>query len=83
MIAELGQFALALALAIALVSAVFGFWHIRRQTLGSAYLARALAGSTWITFALTAAAFGALIWCQRVVGEDFPEIGIGLCLEAC
>ena len=69
MIAELGQFALALALAIALVSAVFSFWHIRRQTLGSAYLARALAGSTWITFALTATAFGALIWC--FITSDF------------
>ncbi|MGB4345461.1 MAG: heme lyase CcmF/NrfE family subunit [Burkholderiaceae bacterium] len=69
MIAELGQFCLAFALAIALVASVFGFWHISRQSLSFSYLGRALAGSAWLTFALTAAAFGALIW--SFITSDF------------
>jgi cytochrome c biogenesis factor len=45
MIAELGQWSLALALAIALVSSILGFWHLTRQSLSTAYLSRALTGT--------------------------------------
>jgi cytochrome c-type biogenesis protein CcmF len=69
MIAELGQVCLALALAIALVSSVSGFWQISRQQASHAYLGRALAATSVLTFLLSAAAFGALIWC--FISSDF------------
>ena len=69
MIAELGQVCLALALAIALVSSVSGFWQISRQQASHAYLGRALAATSVLTFLLSAAAFAALIWC--FISSDF------------
>jgi len=69
MIAELGQLSLALALAIALLTSVFSFWHIRRETLGSHYLSRALGGSALLTFLLTGVAYAALVF--SFISSDF------------
>ncbi len=69
MIAELGQLCLSLVLAIALVSAVSGFWQISRQQVSHAYLGAALASTAVLNFLLTAAAFAALVWC--FISSDF------------
>ena len=69
MIAELGQWSLALALAIALVSSILGFWHLTRQSLSTAYLSRALTGTALLNFFLIALSFGALIW--SFIANDF------------
>ena len=69
MIAELGQWSLALALAIALVSSILGFWHLTRQSLSTAYLSRALTGTALLNFFLIALSFGALIW--SFITNDF------------
>jgi cytochrome c-type biogenesis protein CcmF len=69
MIAELGQWSLALALAIALVSSILGFWHLTRQSLSTAYLSRALTGTALLNFFLVALSFGALIW--SFIANDF------------
>lgn len=69
MIAELGQWCLALAFAIALVGSVSGFWHLSRQSLSVTYLSRALTGTALLNFFLIALSFIALIWC--FITSDF------------
>jgi cytochrome c-type biogenesis protein CcmF len=69
MIAELGQLMLALALAASLLTGAIGLWHLARGRYAEAVLARALAGSGMLSFALHGAAFGALVLC--FVGNDF------------
>ncbi|MEB0140064.1 MULTISPECIES: heme lyase CcmF/NrfE family subunit [unclassified Undibacterium] len=69
MIPELGQFALALALALSLVAGSYGLWHISRRSQDEAYLSRAMAGSSILVFGLIAASFGALV--ASFVSSDF------------
>ena len=69
MIAELGQWSLALAFAIALVGSLVGFWHLSRRSLSTAYLSHALTGTALLNFFLVALSFGALIW--SFITSDF------------
>lgn len=69
MIAELGQWSLALAFAIALVGSLVGFWHLSRHSLSTAYLSHALTGTALLNFFLVALSFGALIW--SFITSDF------------
>ena len=66
MIPEIGQFALALALGIALVQAVFPLWGTLNTTRGWVAMARPLA---WGQFLFLAVAFAALA--QAFLTDDF------------
>ena len=61
MIPELGQLALSLALALALVTGSYGLWHVTRRTQPDGYLSRALANSSLLVFGLILLSFIALI----------------------
>jgi cytochrome c-type biogenesis protein CcmF len=69
MIAELGQLALALALATAIFAGGSGLWQLSRGRIADSAIARALAGSGVLNFALLASAFGMLV--MSFVGNDF------------
>lgn len=69
MIPELGQLALSLALALALITGTYGLWHVTRQSQPDMYLSRALAGSSQVIFILVLAAFLALM--ASFISSDF------------
>ena len=71
MIAELGHYALVLALGLALVQAAVPFWGARNRDP----VLMAVAGPTAIAqFAFVAAAFLALAWCH--VSSDFSVLTV-------
>jgi cytochrome c-type biogenesis protein CcmF len=69
MIPELGQLALSLALALALLTGVYGMWHVSRRSQPDQYLSQALAGSSVLVFALVLASFAALM--ASFLSSDF------------
>ncbi len=63
MIAELGQLSLSLAFALAFFTSLFAFWQFGRGRISHDQLAKGLAGTALLNFALVCLAFLALMAC--------------------